>query len=40
MAVFLLFVHPLFDQSLLHSYDYPILLVTGLNYPLVTNEPT
>ena len=31
MAVFLLSVHLLLDQTLLHSRDYPILLITGLN---------
>ena len=31
MAVLLLSVHPLLNQPLLHSHDYPILLITGLN---------
>ena len=31
MAVFLLSVHLMLDQTLLHSRDYPILLITGLN---------
>ena len=30
MAVLLLSVHALLDQSLLHSHDYPILLIIGL----------
>lgn len=31
MAVLLLSVHPLFDQSLLHSHEYPVLLIIRLN---------
>ena len=31
MAVLLLSVHLLLDQALLHSHDYPILLITGLH---------
>ena len=31
MAVLLLSVRPLLDQSLLHSHDYPMLLIIGLN---------
>ena len=31
MAVLLLSVHPLLDQALLQSHDYPILLITGLH---------
>ena len=33
MAVFLLSVHPLLEQALLHSHDYPILLIIGLINP-------
>ena len=31
MVVLLLSEHLLLDQSLLHSHDYPILLIIGLN---------
>ena len=31
MAVVLFPVHPLLDQCLLHSHDYPIPLIIGLN---------
>ena len=34
MAVLLLSLRPLLDQSLLHSHDYPVLLVTGLHQQL------
>ena len=40
MSVLLFSINPLLDQSLLHSHDYPILLITGLNQSLITNEPT
>ena len=37
MAILLLSVYPLLDQPLLHSHDYPILLIS--NYPRVCSLP-